>query len=458
MNLNSIHNVYFLGIGGIGMSAIARYFKISGKQVAGYDLTPSSITSGLEAIGVDIHYVDDINRIPKRFTIKNHSIVVRTPAVPASHSELKFFQENEFTVVKRAEILGLLFNNKRGIAIAGTHGKTSVSSMVTSIMNHSSEKCNAFLGGILKNIKSNLLINENSNWVVTEADEFDRSFLHLNPEIALVTWIDADHLDIYSSEEDIRRTFGEFIGNVKAGGTIILKQGIDLQLRDHHITRYTYALAASTADFYATNIKIVDHRYEFDIQTPGEMISSVRLNSPGLTNVENAVAAASVAFVAGVSNNEIGSGLSTFEGVERRFDIQYENGKRVYIDDYAHHPREIDAVIGSVRKLFPTKKITGVFQPHLYSRTRDFAAEFSNSLSALDELILMDIYPAREDPIEGVSSELIFRNVNAPTKVMCTKENLLDLLSAKDFEILLTMGAGDIDRYVEAVRKIVKEK
>ncbi len=457
MNFESIHNVYFLGIGGIGMSSLARYFHAHGKIVAGYDLTPSPITEDLKKLGIDIHHEDIIQEIPESFTKKENTIIVRTPAVPNEHKELQYFKGKGFTILKRAEVLGLLFNEKRGIAIAGTHGKTSVSSMAAFILQQSTLKCNAFLGGILKNTNSNLIIDDSSEWAVSEADEFDRSFLHLIPEIALVTWVDSDHLDIYSSAKDIKETFEQFIGNVKEGGSVVLKNGIDLQVKVKGLSRYSYALEAKEADFYAENIRTEGARYVFDIHTPGGIVKNVCLISPGLTNVENAVAAASVAFIAGATPDEIGRALSAFQGVQRRFDIQYESGQRIYIDDYAHHPRELDAIIGSLRKLYPGKKITGVFQPHLYSRTRDFADEFALSLSELDELILLDIYPAREKPMEGVNAELIFKNVTSPAKQLCTKENLMNVLAEKEFEILLTIGAGDIDRFVEPVRKMVEE-
>lgn len=458
MNFESIHSVYFLGIGGIGMSSLARYFLANGKNVAGYDLTPSPITAALHQLGIHIHFREDIREIPEDFILQDTTLIVRTPAVPDDHKEMQYFKERGFTILKRAEVLGILFNQKRGIAIAGTHGKTSVSSMTSLILKESSLGCNAFLGGILKNMNSNLIIDESSNWVVAEADEFDRSFLYLKPEIALVTWVDADHLDIYSSAKDIKEAFQQFLGNVREGGSIVIKQGIELQVKSKNIDKYTYALESEEADFYAKNIRIDNNRYTFDITTPEGDVKDVHLTSPGITNVENAVAAASLACITGATINEIGQALSAFKGVQRRFDIQYENGHRVYIDDYAHHPRELDAIIDSVRKIYPGKKITGIFQPHLFSRTRDFANEFASSLSALDELILLDIYPAREEPIEGVTSNLIFRHVTTASKVMCEKVNLLNVLAERDFEILLTMGAGDIDRFVEPVRKMMEER
>jgi UDP-N-acetylmuramate--alanine ligase len=458
MKLESIHNVFFLGIGGIGMSALARYFFIYGKKVAGYDLTPSPITQDLEKLGIEIHFDDNTGKIPENFKRSEDTIVIRTPAVPSENEELQYFQQQGFTILKRAEVLGLLFNSKRGIAIAGTHGKTSVTSMTAFILQHSTLKCNAFLGGILKNINSNLITDEFSEWVVAEADEFDRSFLYMHPEIALVTWVDADHLDIYSSVQEVEKAFENFISNVKERGSVILKRGIDLPIHNGNIRKYTYALDAKDADFFAENIMIRNNRYVFDIHTPAGQVKNIKLAYPGMTNVENAVAAASAASIAGATTEEIGEALSEFKGVQRRFDIQYENGRHVYIDDYAHHPRELDAVIDSVRKLYPGKKITGIFQPHLYSRTRDFAKEFAQSLSALDELILLEIYPAREKPIKGVSSEIIFSKVKAPLKTLCNKNDILQLLTDKKFEVLLTIGAGDIDRFVEPVRKLVETK
>lgn len=451
-------NFYFLGIGGIGMSALARYFHALGKNVAGYDLTSSAITVDLEEIGIGVHFEDDVQQIPEEFKQQKDTLVIRTPAVPTKHSELNYFIREGFQVRKRSEVLGLLFNTQKGIAIAGTHGKTSVSSMAAFILSRSSLGCSAFLGGILKNTQSNLILNERSEFVVAEADEFDRSFLQLYPHIALVTWVDADHLDIYSSTEDIEKTFQQFLNQVQDEGTIILKKGIQLKVGNNSIEVLEYSLDDPNSDYYASNLRIENHRYEFDIHTPAGRIESVRMQIPGITNVENAVAAASVSHVAGVQLHEISEALNEFSGVKRRFDVQLETAKYVYIDDYAHHPRELDAVIGSVRRLYGDKKITGVFQPHLYSRTRDFAEEFAESLSNLDELVLMDIYPAREQAIEGVNSDLIFKSVQVSKKTLCSKSDLMGILEKKDVEVLLTMGAGDIDRFVEPIRKMIEAK
>jgi UDP-N-acetylmuramate--alanine ligase len=458
MNTEPAYNYYFLGIGGIGMSALARYFYMQGNNVAGYDLSPSVITNDLVKLGINIHFEPDINQIPKQFLDNKNVIIIRTPAVPDDHEELAYFEKNKFVVKKRAEVLGQLFNKQRGIAIAGTHGKTSVTSMTAYIMHCSPLGCSAFLGGIMKNINSNLILNRDSKWVVAEADEFDRSFLYLTSDIALVTWIDADHLDIYHNAEVIRESFSQFLSQVKPGGAIILKKGIEPGIELNNRKLYTYSFDSFNTDFYASDIRCEEYYYVFNIVTPGDVIRHVKLKYPGLTNVENAVAAAAAAFVAGVGPDIIGRALSKFTGVQRRFDIQYQNGKRIFIDDYAHHPRELDAIISSVRKLYPGKKITGIFQPHLYSRTRDFAAEFAESLSALDDLILLDIYPAREKPIEGISSRIIFDKVTIAQKVLCKKSELLNILEKRDPEILLSMGAGDIDKYVGKIKQLMAEQ
>ncbi len=457
MQKNLTYNYYFLGIGGIGMSALARYFYMQGNQVAGYDLTPSAITDELTAMGIHIHFTPAIESIPEGFLDKEKTIVVRTPAVPANHLELQYFIQQGFIIKKRSEVLGILFNKQKGIAIAGTHGKTSVTSMTAYIMHKSELGCNAFLGGIMKNTQSNLILNQKSSWVVAEADEFDRSFLHLNPDIAVVTWIDADHLDIFGSHDAVRESFINFLENIKPGGTIILKEGIQVDISSS-LSRYTYSLNSVISDFYAKNIRCQENRYIFDIATPGIPITNIKLQYPGMTNIENAVAAAAATYVAGVDTKIIGSALSEFIGVQRRFDIQFERGNQLFIDDYAHHPRELDSIIGSIRKLYPNRKLTGIFQPHLYSRTRDFAKEFAVSLSELDELFLLDIYPAREDPIPGISSRIIFDKVTIPEKTLCKKTELLDLLKNKTFDILLTAGAGDIDKLVPTIKKMLAER
>jgi UDP-N-acetylmuramate--alanine ligase len=453
-----MHNVYFLGIGGIGMSALAKYFFASGKNVAGYDLSPSNITTELEELGMSIHFEDDTNNIPDAFYNQENTLVILTPAVPNDHKQLIFFRHRGFTIKKRAEVLGIIFNARSGIAISGTHGKTSVTSMAAFIMHKSALGCSAFLGGIVKNTNSNLLIDNKSKWVVAEADEFDRSFLQLKPEIALVTWVDSDHLDIYSSHNEIVKAFELFLSQVHSNGKIILKKGIGLHFNKESRDLYTYSLDSADSDFYAMNLKSKNGKYTFDIKTPDSLIKDVTLTYPGITNVENAVAAASLAYIAGADPLTISRSLTEFEGVERRFDIQVDNGRCIYIDDYAHHPRELDAIIGSVKKLYPGKRITGIFQPHLYTRTRDFADEFAVSLSALDELILLDIYPAREKPIPGTDSSIIFNKVNCANKILVKKQELLNELEGRSLEILITMGAGDIDRYVPQIKKLLEDR
>lgn len=456
LKIDHISNFYFLGIGGIGMSALARYFNALGKHVAGYDLTPSAITDNLEKLGVAVHFEDDPKRIPEYFTDKKNTLVIRTPAIPAEHNELRYFTENDFYITKRAEVLGSLFNSRKGIAIAGTHGKTSVSSMTAHILHNSELKCSAFLGGILKNVQSNLILDKTSEWVVAEADEFDRSFLHLHPFIALVTWVDPDHLDIYGSPEKVVSAFTQFVNQVLPNGSIVLKKGIQLRVSNREVRLFDYSLDDIGSDYFAENIRIENNRYCFDIHTPEGNITEIRLLAPGITNIENAVAAAAVSHLAGVKLNEIAQALNTFAGVRRRFDLHVEDVNHVYIDDYAHHPRELDAIIGSLRNLYSGRKITGIFQPHLFSRTRDFAAEFAESLSQLDSLILLDIYPARELPVEGVDSDMIFRMVSLPEKIRCSKQDLLSVLEKQHIDVLVTMGAGDIDRYAEPIKKLVQ--
>jgi UDP-N-acetylmuramate--alanine ligase len=384
-------------------------------------------------------------------------LIVHTPAVPTDHAEYVYFKENGFEIKKRAEVLGIIFNAKKGVAISGTHGKTSVTSMTSYIFHRSEIGCSAFLGGILKNINSNLIINDKSDWVVAEADEFDRSFLHLHPEIALVTWVDDDHLDIYSSHQDIVDSFEKFLAGVHKTGKIVLKKGIELKF-DTNISSYTYSLNQVDSDFYAINISEKRGKYSYDIQTPDTIIKGITLPYPGLTNVENSIGAAALAYLAGVDPKDISVALSEFNGVERRFDVQFDDGKSIYIDDYAHHPRELDAIIGSIRKLYPGKKITGIFQPHLYTRTRDFAEEFAESLSALDELILLDIYPAREKAIPGISSSIIFDKVSIPGKKLIKKHDLPDEIKNREIEILVTMGAGDIDRFVPQIKEFLTNR
>jgi len=458
-NLLHIRNVYFLGIGGIGMSALARYFKFTGRNVAGYDRTPTALTEAMKAEGIDIHFDDDIRKIPSNWDPAN-TLAVFTPALPEEHKELSWFRERPIPLLKRAKVLGLVCNERSGIAVSGTHGKTTVSTMVANILNKTNHGCGAFLGGISKNFGTNLLLPKvESPWIVVEADEFDRSFLHLTPLLALVTSIDADHLDIYGHKDKIVESFERFISQIQPGGSLVIKKGVELNTAKTTAKIYTYSLR-SDSDFTTENLQLNTEGgfYQFDIKTPGGIIAGCKMNYPGLLNVENAVGAASLAFLAGVTPAEIKSGLEDYHGVIRRFDVRFRNEKYIYIDDYAHHPEELKAIISSVKELFKDRKITGIFQPHLYSRTRDFSAEFATSLDLLDTAILIPLYPAREEPITGISSEIIFNQMKLQNKRLVTKLQLLDILRNEQCEIVLTMGAGDIDSLAGDIIEILKTK
>ena len=458
-NLLHIRNVYFLGIGGIGMSALARYFKFTGRNVAGYDRTPTALTEAMKAEGINIHFDDDIRKIPSNWDPAN-TLAVFTPALPEEHKELSWFRERPIPLLKRAKVLGLVCNERSGIAVSGTHGKTTVSTMVANILNKTYHGCGAFLGGISKNFGTNLLLPKvESPWIVVEADEFDRSFLHLTPLLALVTSIDADHLDIYGHKDKIVESFEKFISQIQPGGSLVIKKGVELDTAKITATIYSYSLNQE-ADFTTLNLQLNSEEgfYEFDIKTPGGIIAGCKMNYPGLLNVENAVGAASLAFLAGAAPAEIKSGLEGYQGVIRRFDVRFRNEKYIYIDDYAHHPEELKAIISSVKELFKDRKITGIFQPHLYSRTRDFSAEFATSLDLLDTAILIPLYPAREEPITGISSEIIFNQMKLQNKRLVTKPQLLDILRNEKCEIVLTMGAGDIDSLAGDIIEILKTK
>lgn len=458
MDIRTINNVYFVGIGGIGMSAIARYFKVLGKNVAGYDRTQTALTKTLESEGIEIHYEDNLDLISDIYKNKQDTLVVFTPAIPNGHKELIYFKENDFVIQKRSEVLGLITKYKKGIAIAGTHGKTTVSTITAHVLNNSKVGCSAFLGGIAKNYESNLLVSEESEYVVVEADEFDRSFLTLFPDIAVVTSVDADHLDIYGDKDELKSTFKKFVGQIRNEGKVIVKKGIDLDVSNlERIEKYSYALDTE-ADFYAQNITIDNGLYVFDIVTPETVIKGLTVGLPGLINVENTVAAVAVAYLLGVDEDEIRDSLKMFTGVKRRFDVHIKTDGLVFIDDYAHHPEELKAAILSARDLYKGRKLTGIFQPHLFTRTRDFVDGFAQSLDMLDELILLDIYPARELPIEGVTSKIIFDKMQLEQKTLCKKEELLEVLKDKEIDVLLTLGAGDIDKLVDPVRKYLQEK
>lgn len=458
MNVNTITAVYFVGAGGIGMSALIRYFLSKGKRVAGYDKTPSDLTEQLNCEGAAIHYEDNIASIPEAFRNPADTLVVYTPAVPESHTELTYFRTNGFEVMKRARVLGEITNCTRGLCVAGTHGKTTTSSMLAHILKQSPVDCNAFLGGILKNYESNLMLSERSDLTVIEADEFDRSFHWLTPYMAIITSADPDHLDIYGTPEAYRESFEKFTSLIRPDGCLVIRKGVAItpQLQPG-VKIYTYS-ATEGGDFYAENIQIGGGDIIFDFVGPDIRIPEVRLGVPVKVNIENGVAAMAVAWLNGVSAEDMKQAMATFAGPRRRFDFHLKTDSVVLIDDYAHHPAELKASILSVKELYAGRKVTGIFQPHLYTRTRDFADEFAASLSLLDELILLDIYPAREEPIPGVTSRIIFDKVTIPSKTLCTKDELLDIVAAGKYDVVLMVGAGNIDRLVEPVREILEKQ
>ena len=444
-------NIYFIGIGGIGMSAIARYYNAKGFMVSGYDKTPSPLTHALESEGINIHYTDDTSYIP---TDVENTLVVYTPAIPKDMGELVYVQENGYRVIKRSRMLGEIAQGQRCMAVAGTHGKTTTSTLVSHLFTASGEGCSAFLGGISKNYDSNLLIHEN-DVIVAEADEFDRSFLQLFPEVAVITSMDADHLDIYGDEAHIKEAFKAFASQVS--GTVIARKGLDISSADTKADIKTYAYGDSSADFYAEPTE----RGHFNLHYPGGVIEDCVVGIPGWVNIENGVAASAIALTYGIEPEKIKEALASFQGVKRRFDMQVRYDDLVYLDDYAHHPNEISAAISSTRERYPDFRYTAIFQPHLYTRTRDFAPEFAEALSKVDRLVLLDIYPARELPIPGVTSDIIFDAVTAPVKVLMRKDELLDWMKEQTLEgkeLFMTLGAGDIDRLVGPVGDILKEK
>ena len=439
------------------MSALARYFYTKGFQVAGYDRTETKLTSELQTEGITVSFNQDVDEIPFVFTKPENTLIIITPAIPNDHPQLRYFQENNFTIQKRAQVLGDITRQSKGICIAGTHGKTTTSTITAHLLYQSQVSCNAFLGGIANNYNTNLLLSAESNLVVIEADEYDRSFHQLSPYMAVITSVDPDHLDIYETPKAFHESFEYFTSLIRPGGALIMRKGIDIvpQLQKG-VKLYTYSMNDG-GDFSADNIRTVKGEIHFDFVTPNDRISDVRLGVPVQINVENSVAAMALAWLNGVSHEELRTGISSFSGIYRRFNVVYKSDKIVYMDDYAHHPSELKASISSIRNLYPTRKITGIFQPHLYTRTRDFAPAFAEALSQLDELILLDIYPARELPIEGVDSDLILRDVKLKNKTLCSKENLLPLLKEKDLDVLVTFGAGDIDKMVPLIREQLKK-
>lgn len=443
IDFKNIENFYFVGIGGIGMSALARYFKNIGKNVCGYDKTPTEITQSLENEGITVHFSEDIEQIPAEFKNKEKTLVIFTPAIPKEHKELVFFQQNDFQVVKRSEVLGLITKNSFCLAVAGTHGKTTTSSILAHILVESGASVSAFLGGIAENFNSNLVLN-GSEFTVVEADEFDRSFLRLSPDIACVTSMDADHLDIYGSEAEFYKGFEDFTKKIKSGGSLIFKNGLNL-------TGETYGLE-DNSDYSFQNIRIEDGVYVFDFQHNTEIFKNYTFPKPGRHNLSNALVAVAMGVKAGFPAEKLLSALASFKGVKRRFSYIIKGENFTFIDDYAHHPSEINALYQAVSEMYPNIPKTIVFQPHLFTRTRDFMDGFAESLSKFDEVILLDIYPARELPIEGITSEVLLQMIDNQHKTLVSKENLISFLKEKKPKLLLTVGAGDIGAEVERIR------
>lgn len=442
----NLESVYFIGVGGIGMSALARYFMSQGKAVAGYDRVSTSLTDQLTREGIDILFEDRSQLIPREFRNADRTLVIYTPAVPEKHQQLNYFRKGGFRIIKRSVALGEVFNSGRGIGVAGTHGKTSISTMLAHVMHSSTLGCNAFLGGISKNSSSNLYLDPTSKVIVAEADEYDRSFHTLYPEVAVVSSMDADHLDIYQTEENLHKGFEKYIGQIREKGKLIHKFGLTPAV-PYHVECFSYSVDQLEADYHVENLEPYGLGYAFTVVAPDLVFPTIKLQIPGILNVENALAAIAVAHQMGVAPEGIALALSDYMGVERRFDVRVNSEKGIYIDDYAHHPTEIRAFLSSVIALFPNKKITGIFQPHLFTRTRDFADEFARSLEMLDELILMEIYPAREDPIPDVNSEMLLEKINLNEKVLVSREQLLRVVQERKPEVLVSMGAGDINEF-----------
>lgn len=451
MDLNNIQRVYFIGIGGIGMSAIARFFNEKGVQVSGYDRTSTALTKQLEAEGMQIHYTDDINLIDKAATL-----VVYTPAIPATHTELQWLRDNGYEVVKRSDVLQEITRSLFAITVAGTHGKTTVSTMIAHLLTDSGYGCNAFLGGISVNYNKNFWSSEKAIAVI-EADEYDRSFLKLSPDIAVLTAMDADHLDIYGTPEAMEDAFIQYTHNIKPNGTLIAKFGLHRNNELNATNKLLYSLQNDVANAYAANIRMINGGYEFDVMQQDWMIDNVVMHIGGMHNVENAVAAITVAQLLGIDAAKIRAAIASFKGIKRRFEYAVKTDQQVYIDDYAHHPEELRALITSAKALFPGKKCTVIFQPHLFTRTRDLADGFAESLSLADEVILLPIYPARELPIAGVSSEMIADKITVPVKIL-SKEEVMEYLGKQDVPLLITAGAGDIDQLKEPVAHLLKNK
>ena len=458
MELKDIKAVYFIGAGGIGMSAIARYFIHRGQVVAGYDKTPSDLTHQLEKEGMLIHYEEDIDEIPHACKNPKSTLVVYTPAIPATHKELEFFREGGFEIQKRAQVLGTLTRSHKGLCFAGTHGKTTTSTMCAHIMHQSHMDCNAFLGGISKNYGTNYILSDSSDYVVIEADEFDRSFHWLRPWMSVITSTDPDHLDIYGTKEAYLESFRHYTELIQPGGALIIHR--DLEMKQHvqeGVKVYDYSREAG--DFHAENIVIDNGEISFDFVSPIENVKNIKLGQPVPINIENAVAAMAMAQLNGCTAEELRYGMRTYAGVDRRFDFKIKNDKHVFLSDYGHHPKEILQSARSLKELFKGRKITVIFQPHLYTRTRDFYHEFADALSNFDEVVLTEIYPAREEPIEGVTSKLIFDNLKPGVeKTIIRKDDVLDYVKSRDFDVLVVLGAGNLDNYVPQIAKVIDSK
>ncbi len=461
MNLVNYHNVYFIGIGGIGMSALARWFNHNGFSVSGYDRTPTSLTSKLEEEGISIHFEDAVDHIPE--AVKNNkeqSLVVVTPAIPKTHKELNFLKDRGFKLHKRSEVLGMISANFHLVAVAGTHGKTTTSSMIAHLLKHAGRDITAFLGGIATNYESNYIANElkdGKSIAVVEADEFDRSFLTLHPDVAVVTSADADHLDIYGDKSELEKSFKEFISQVKTSGKLFVNEKIAKELVDADFDKSSYTYGLNRGQFFANNITMNNGFFEFDYCDEQHHIKKLKLGVPGFHNTENATVAIAVALDLGLTEDAIRSGIESYKGVKRRFEYVIKSEQIVFVDDYAHHPTEIESFLKSLKALYPEKKITAVFQPHLFTRTRDFVDGFAESLDLADEVILLDIYPAREEPIEGVTSQIIYDRMTTE-KVLLNKERLMEHLGSSDYEVIATIGAGDIDKLVNPIKELLNEK
>lgn len=458
MELKDIKAVYFVGAGGIGMSAIARYFIRKGMVVAGYDKTPSELTKQLEREGALLHYEENTDEIPHACRDPKQCLVIYTPAIPAEHKELQYFRANGFTVEKRAQVLGTLTRTHKGLCVAGTHGKTSTSTMCAHIMHQSHIDCNAFLGGISKNYSTNYIISAESDYVVIEADEFDRSFHWLRPWMSVITATDPDHLDIYGTKEAYLESFRRYTTLIQPGGALIIHRGLEMHA-DVQPGVKVYEYSRTEGDFHAENIRIDNGTITFDFVSPIENVKDVELGQPVPINIDNGIAAMAMAQLAGCTAEELKYGMKTYRGVDRRFDFKINDSRHVLLSDYAHHPKEIYQSAKSIRELYKGRHITAIFQPHLYTRTRDFYRDFADALSQLDEVILTEIYPAREQPIEGVTSQLIYDNLRPGIeKSIIRKDDVLDLVKQRDFDVLVILGAGDLDNYMPQITKIIENK